>query len=559
MDFSSCFSDLQLSSAVYTVGATSIGLAVLALWVSRHDYFFGRAQFLAANFGMIWWLLVVAMELATPTLECKTVFALSAWPAIAIVPVSWCFFLLHFCFGMQGIRSWVEPAITVIVVLSVTLMAVTNPIHQMFYGPGTMLIASAGQTSAAFDHGSLFYLAAAILYVFLLGSLIIAGIGAFVAGRAMRPMLLMLLFGTAVPMAANIAYLVFGMSLAGFDPTPFAFAFILMVFTWSIYANRSFDLTTVARDLLYFNVSDPVVVINPQGQVAGVNPPARQLLPMISPGTRLPEDGPLADMYRALDDGAEPGVRTGVEIADRIFDLRVLPIPRPLAERSAPLGAVAILSDVTALRCNARRLEAALEDSRAQLAEITRLREIAETAALTDALTGLGNRRLLAARFAMLGGGPVALALLDIDCFKQLNDRLGHSVGDRVLKSFSGMILATLPDRADAFRVGGEEFLIVCPDMPTAGMVQLLNQLARSISDNPLLRGEDHPQVTFSAGVAVRPGDGESFDDLFKRADARLYEAKRAGRNRVMHLDGMPFDNSPDQAEVSNTGRFVGR
>lgn len=541
MNMTSCAIGLHLSSQVFSVGATSLGVVVLTLWISRHDHFFGRKQFIAANIGMIWWLAIAALEMATPSLECKTTFALAAWPAIAIVPVSWCFFLLHFCFGMHRLAPWVEPAMTVGVVLLVTLMAATNPIHQLFYGPGTKLVIMPNQISADFDHGPLFFLAAAILYIFLLGSLAVAGAGAFIAGRAMRPMLMMLLFGTAVPMAANIAYVVLGTTLFGFDPTPFAFAFTLLVFTWSIYANRSFDLTSVARDLLYFNVADPVIVINPCGLVAGLNPPAARLLPSIAPGSRLPTDGPFKAMHTALAEGAQTADRKDIGIADRVFDLTVLPIPRPLAEHGKPLGAVAILSDVTELRCNARRLEAALDASRAQIAEISRLRAIAETAALTDALTGLGNRRLLARRFAELQNAPVGMALLDIDHFKQLNDRLGHAVGDRVLRSFSEAISATLPDRAEAFRVGGEEFLVLFPDMTTAATVALLKQLSDSILERPLLRDEDHPQVTFSAGVSVRPGDGETFDELYDRADARLYEAKRRGRNRVMHLDGMPF------------------
>jgi diguanylate cyclase (GGDEF)-like protein len=232
-----------------------------------------------------------------------------------------------------------------------------------------------------------------------------------------------------------------------------------------------------------------------------------------------------------------------------------VPIPRPLDEGGAPLGAVAIMTDVTALQQNARRLEAALAQLQAQVVEITLLREIAERSALLDPLTGLGNRRSLSQAFEALGNAPVAVALIDIDHFKQINDRLGHGVGDRVLRAFSDAVRSVLPEGCSVYRVGGEEFFALCPGITQSSMLAILGRLAQRVVDDPPLREHDHPRVTFSGGVAVRPGDGETFDQLYARADARLYEAKRGGRNRVMHLDGMPFDTPVSPGGPGGKGR----
>jgi diguanylate cyclase (GGDEF)-like protein len=154
--------------------------------------------------------------------------------------------------------------------------------------------------------------------------------------------------------------------------------------------------------------------------------------------------------------------------------------------------------------------------------------------ALTDRLTGLSNRhageRALerdAAR-ARRAGSPFSLALLDLDNFKQVNDRYGHAVGDEILRQVSQVLASTFRASDLAIRWGGDEFLVLLPDVAAKG-ASIFAERARMQIETLTFPGG---RVTISGGV-VEMGKDESPRDALGRADAQLYEAKRAGRNRV--------------------------
>ena len=155
----------------------------------------------------------------------------------------------------------------------------------------------------------------------------------------------------------------------------------------------------------------------------------------------------------------------------------------------------------------------------------------AQVAAAHDALTGLANRRAAEEHLlALQGSGQAyALVLFDLDHFKRINDEHGHAVGDQVLRSCAAHALRTLPASALAARWGGEEFLLVLPEPVAVDCHLLIETLRGRFSTQSV--GLVGP-VTASFGVAHgRPG--ESGTALLDRADAALYRAKAAGRDRV--------------------------
>jgi diguanylate cyclase (GGDEF)-like protein len=478
--------------------------------------------------------------MATTGLACKVAVASAAWPVIALVPISWSLFMWHFCFNVPSRRYMAEAAVVALIVLLVSAAALTNPLHGLLYGPETALIPGQGRPSVRFDHGPLFYAIAGFLYLFLAAGFTLSVVAAFRASRTLRPMMFMLMFATAVPMASNVGYVVLDASLFGFDPTPFAFSFVLLALTWAIFANRGLDLVTLARDLLFFNLRDPVLVVNARGVVVGSNAAARAWMPQFARVGPLSED-PSLDLIRTVIGctRADPA-QEEVSLGDRTFNMRVLPIARPVQEDGGHLGAVAVLSDVTQLKIRNDQLAEALDRSRAQVAEISRLREIAERSAMSDPLTGAGNRRALEARVGELGDVPLALALIDLDHFKQINDGLGHAVGDRVLKDFAQTARVIMPAEAEIYRVGGEEFVMLLVGGALSDLLAILCNLREALARRLSLRDLDGVRVTYSAGVATRPRDGDTLEELLARADTRLYLAKRNGRDKVMHLDSVP-------------------
>ncbi|HEV3129259.1 MAG TPA: GGDEF domain-containing protein, partial [Solirubrobacteraceae bacterium] len=174
----------------------------------------------------------------------------------------------------------------------------------------------------------------------------------------------------------------------------------------------------------------------------------------------------------------------------------------------------------------------------AQQAELERLNARLLESSRRDHLTGLLNRRCLdealdelLARYARYGGS-FSVALFDVDRFKHYNDSLGHVAGDEVLRTIADALSAQCREVDRAYRYGGEELLLALPETGLDDAVAAAERIRAQVERLALRHGDG--RVTVSAGVAtVEPGDQERSDRLLERADRALYEAKRAGRNRV--------------------------
>lgn len=173
-----------------------------------------------------------------------------------------------------------------------------------------------------------------------------------------------------------------------------------------------------------------------------------------------------------------------------------------------------------------------LNDVKAQLEEQNKM---FKQQSITDALTGIYNRLKLdedlsyAIKRVKRTKSEFAVILLDIDNFKQVNDRFGHPVGDEVLKAFSSLLMSAVRQTDIVGRWGGEEFLIICPDTDLQGCQTLAEQLKQRIS---VYEFPEIKQLYASLGVVVHNPD-EKADAVIARVDKALYRAKDLGRNRV--------------------------
>jgi two-component system, cell cycle response regulator len=169
-----------------------------------------------------------------------------------------------------------------------------------------------------------------------------------------------------------------------------------------------------------------------------------------------------------------------------------------------------------------------------------RLEESVEQA-VTDALTGLHNRRYMEAHLKMLAdqaracGRPLSVLFTDIDYFKSINDTYGHDAGDAVLREFAARCRRNTRGIDLACRFGGEEFVIIMPDTDIVRAFQVGERLRTYIAAEPFqLNSNTRLRVTASVGLATLEHTDDTVEMLFKRADKALYAAKREGRNRVV-------------------------
>ena len=208
-------------------------------------------------------------------------------------------------------------------------------------------------------------------------------------------------------------------------------------------------------------------------------------------------------------------------------------------ENGTHIGFSSIQSDVTEEKIARIQLQEEVERRKALEVEYRHL-------ATHDALSGLPNRRHFfeyagaelrrCARYS----APVSLLMIDFDEFKAINDNLGHEAGDKVIEAFALLCKRTLREHDLAARMGGEEFVVLLPGTPVEGARTLAERLRDAFEQLPINISTGTIHVTASMGLAQANTDEDSLKSLIQRADDAMYEAKRAGRNRVREAEVTP-------------------
>lgn len=167
--------------------------------------------------------------------------------------------------------------------------------------------------------------------------------------------------------------------------------------------------------------------------------------------------------------------------------------------------------------------------------ELEEVSELVREDQLTGALNRRGMEETLDREYKRIERTQnlLSVALLDIDNFKQLNDTLGHQGGDEALIHLTRVIKAALRPGDSVARYGGEEFLIILPDTPLDGAVEMIERLQRELTKKFFMHNNERKLITFSAGVALRAADEEK-EYFIGRADKAMYHAKQTGKNRVV-------------------------
>ncbi|MDQ2812981.1 MAG: GGDEF domain-containing protein [Actinomycetota bacterium] len=284
--------------------------------------------------------------------------------------------------------------------------------------------------------------------------------------------------------------------------------------------------------------------------------------------TPLPGGSPLAETLR----GAKPrsclAVRSGRTHREDVKRPALLSCPVcapcpgtkscvPLTVGGEVIGSVLLNRPAPYTEAEEQRSRDSVSQAAPVLANLRNL-AVAEIRAATDGLTGLPNKRAatdaLKRMFAQASttGSPLALLLLDLDHFKQVNDQRGHAVGDQVLANVGAVLRSVLRTRDFAARNGGEEFAVLLPDTEMSAAVEIAERVRAAIAEISL-PGTD-VSVTASIGVGSYPDHASTLERLERLADAALYLAKRHGRDRVELAEPAAADSAADLSATPANG-----
>ena len=315
----------------------------------------------------------------------------------------------------------------------------------------------------------------------------------------------MILLGSLTPWLSYLIYLS-GAAPIGIDLSPFGFVITGPLYAYGLFRYSFIDLTPIAREQVFDDISDVVLVLDIYHRLVDFNRMARQLFPDFS--TQSYGDS-LHQLH--LDLGSLTSALSAQEsqtlaMAGRLFEVQRHDL---LGNQQRCVGYALILRDVT----DRQRL-------------LTQLQIQAEY----DGLTQIYNRRMILEQLELSitqsrhGEYALSVAMFDIDHFKQLNDSQGHQAGDQLLCDLCAFIRQHLGSKDLFGRYGGDEFLLVFRDRTPQETCQLLERLHQGVGQ------------TLGTGLSIGMAGyqiGDSLQQLIHRADSALYQAKRAGRNRI--------------------------
>jgi diguanylate cyclase (GGDEF)-like protein/PAS domain S-box-containing protein len=496
---------------VVLAGAVSASIALRAYRARSQVARAGPFALMALS-GACWMLLVALDNLLAGLFWNQVVWSLFPF-AIMSTLLGLFYFSLEFSLRLKRVpRVVLYP--TLVTALLIAGLSVTNPLHHRMW--------TVSQVNGEYvqQMGSLFTLQLAYTYLLTFASLALLVRAYLLPSRLLRRQTALLLVGILVPVALSIATEVLGWQpLPYVDVPALSLIFTILLFGWATLQFDRFYLLPVASDMIIRNMQDGILVTDIEGRSIFCNPAAQRIFARTEAQLiGLPAASILKD-WQPEAYAAWEGQNTDVQLIlgegeAQYFQLTISPL---VGNSQEPVGSLITLHNNTEQKNYEKRLN---------------------EMAISDPLTGCYNRRyfyeIARAYFhqAQRTSRPLSIMMIDLDYFKAVNDTYGHARGDLVLQQVA-LACRSLVRTQDIFsRYGGEEFVLAMPDTSLHNAQLVAERLRRAIE----ALGTEPGAIPVTASLGVVEGCGEpglSLDTLLNRADAAMYAAKHAGRNRV--------------------------
>ncbi|WP_319242774.1 histidine kinase N-terminal 7TM domain-containing protein [uncultured Propionivibrio sp.] len=414
--------------------------------------------------------------------------------------------------------------------VAVLLAFQSNDMHRLFY-VSLDAVRVGGMSIALAVKGPLYWAHIAFLNLAIAFGVLLFFRAWRQSMRIYRAQSLCLLLGSAFPWLFHLVYLMGG-SPYGIDLSPFGLAASGLFFGVAAFRHGILEILPIARDLVFDGISEGVIILDDARRVSDFNRAAVGFVRGLGPaavGRPLDAIDGGGEVVAALQGAQSPSPDSGTgplvaemsgcdDGIERHYELRL----SPLVDRDGVIQCQSLmLMDVT--------------EKHQLLAQLHAL-------ATTDSLTGLYNRRQIeqeAVRLFLLaerGAMPLSIAVIDVDCFKAINDQQGHAAGDATLRRIAEVLKARLRASDVVGRIGGDEFVAVLPGTGAAAAGALMREVSA--------RCRAECGASLSVGVAERHAGMACFEALAAEGDDLLYRAKQAGRDCVM-VEGEGIHHSP--------------